>query len=117
MLDHDWGREAFNRFPDLIERFDCVDSPYALWFELREEFQQAYKAPRNEDLISRFYAFADWCCSQPSGATAEDDLSTCVSVCFYEHIPELAVNRLAYLGCEGGYGIDLYGARYFHNVS
>jgi hypothetical protein len=89
MLDHDWGKEAFNRFPDLIDRFDFVDSPYALWFELRDAFEQAYKPPRNEDLISRVYAYANWCCSQPDGATAEDDLGSCVCVCFYEHIPEI----------------------------
>jgi hypothetical protein len=88
MLDHEWGKEAFNKFPDLIDRFESVDSPYALWYELRQALHEAYKSPRNEDLISRIYAFADWCCAQPRGATAEDDLSTCVHVCFYEHIPE-----------------------------
>jgi hypothetical protein len=88
MLDYDWGKEAFNRFPELIDRFDSVDSPFALWFELRDAFTESYRAPRNEDLISRIYAFADWCCVQPSGTTAEDDLGSCVLVCFYEHIPE-----------------------------
>ena len=88
MLDHEWGREAFNRFPELIDRFDSVDSPYLLWIEIRLAFEDAYKEPRNEDLISRIYAYADWCCAQPEGTTAEDDLGTCVAVCFYEHIPE-----------------------------
>jgi hypothetical protein len=88
MLDHDWGKEAFNRFPDLLERFNLVDSPYQLWFELTHAFTEAYKDPRNEDLIARIYAFAEWCCSQPEGTSAEDDLATCVVVCFYEHIPE-----------------------------
>jgi hypothetical protein len=88
MLDHDWGKEAFTRFPELIDRFDFVESPYELWFELSEAFDRAYKAPRDEDLISRIYAYADWCCSQPSGTTAEDDLGSCVVACFYEHIPE-----------------------------
>ncbi|SRR6266481_5636050 len=88
MLDHDWGKEAFTRFPELIDHFNFVDSPDALWFELTEAFDQAYKAPRNDDLIARIYAYADWCCSQPSGATAEDDLGSCVCVCFYEHIPQ-----------------------------
>jgi hypothetical protein len=89
MLDHEWGKEAFTRFPELIERFDHVVSPHELWFELTDAFQEAYKAPRNEDLISRIYAFAQWCCLHPSGATEEDDLGSCVCVCFYEHIPEL----------------------------
>ncbi len=88
MLNYEWGREAFERFPELIDRSDFVESPYDLWFELTEAFQKAYKAPRNEDLISRIYAYATWCCLQPSGAAAEDDLGTCVCACFYEHIPE-----------------------------
>jgi hypothetical protein len=89
MLDREWGKEAFNRFPDLIDRFDSVDNPYLVWIELGMAFEEAYKAPRNEDLISRIYAFADWCCSQPRGTTAEDDLGSCVRVCFYEHIPQV----------------------------
>lgn len=81
-------KEAFTRFPELIDRFDHVDSPYALWLELTNAFHNAYKAPRDEDLISRIYAYANWCCSQAEGATAEEDLGSCVCVCFYEHIPE-----------------------------
>jgi hypothetical protein len=88
MLDHDWGREAFTRFPDLIEDLDFVSSPYDVWFVLTEAFKKAYKAPRNEDLISRIYAYAAWCCEQPRGETAENDLGSCVCVCFYEHIPQ-----------------------------
>jgi hypothetical protein len=45
--------------------------------------------PRNEDMIRRIYAYAWWCESQPSGTTAEDDLASCVSVCFMEHIPTI----------------------------
>src|SRR5690348_8630316 len=88
MLDSSWGREALNRFPELIDRFDAVQSPYELWFELRNAFEEAYKPPRNEDLISRIYDYANWCGSQPEGKAAEDDLGTCVCTCFYEHIPE-----------------------------
>lgn len=89
MLDYEWGKEAFNRFPELIDRFDFVESPHSLWIELRFAFDEAYKNPRNEDLISRIYAFADWCCEQPEGTTAEDDLASAVVVGFYEHIPEV----------------------------
>lgn len=91
MLDYEWGRQAFNRFPDLIDSFDLVNSPYDIWIELSAAFRNAYKStPRNEDLISRIYDYATWCCSQPEGATAEDDLGTCVCTGFYEHIPESA---------------------------
>jgi hypothetical protein len=88
VLGNEWGKEAFNRFPELIDRFDFVESPYSLWIELRLAFDEAYKEPRNENLIAKIYAFADWCCEQPRGATAEDDLASSVVVCFYEHIPE-----------------------------
>jgi len=88
MLNHDWGKEAFVRFPELIDRFDHVENPHELWFQLTDAFDEANKPPRNEDLIARIYAFAEWCCLQPQGATAEDDLGSCVCVCFYEHIPE-----------------------------
>jgi hypothetical protein len=88
MLVHSWGKEAFTRFPDLIDRFDGVDSPYSLWHELTSAFTHAYKEPRNEDLIRRIYEFADWCCSQPECKSADNDLGTVVCCCFYEHIPE-----------------------------
>jgi hypothetical protein len=75
-------------FPELSARFEGIDSPYLLWFELNDAFEQAYEAaPRNESLIKRVYNYSDWCCRQPRGKTAEDDLLTCVAVCFYEHIP------------------------------
>jgi hypothetical protein len=88
MLEHEWGKEAFSRFPELIDRFDSVDSPYGLWSELRFAFFKAYKEPSNENLIARIYRYADWCGTQPAGTSAEDDLGTCVHVCFFEHIPE-----------------------------
>ena len=84
-----WKTEATKRFPDLVEWFADADTPYLLWFELFDAFQQAYKNPRNQDLIRRIYAFAAWCESQPPGSTAADDLRTCVTVCFTEHIPTI----------------------------
>ena len=69
---------------DLLGQLDEIH----LWSQLRDLFDLAYGPPRNEDLIKRIYDYADWCCQQPSGTTAEDDLATCVAVSFYEHIPE-----------------------------
>jgi hypothetical protein len=89
MLDHEWGKEAFKRFPDLIDRFDFVESPGKLWIELRLAFCDAYQEPRNEDLIARIYHYAEWCCMQPSGTSAEDDLGSIVCVTFYEDIPTI----------------------------
>jgi hypothetical protein len=71
------------KFAGLIEKFD---SPYMLWIELGHEFKRAYAAPVNEDLIRRFYMYADWCWRQRSHK--ELDLNNCVAVCFYEHLAD-----------------------------
>jgi len=89
MLSNEWRTEAFKRFPEFHNRFEDADNPYLLWFQLRDAFAEAYEEPRNEGLIKRIYEYGDWCCSQPRGETAEDDLATCAAVCFFEHIPEI----------------------------
>jgi hypothetical protein len=90
MLSDTWKTEAFSRFPELREQFEFAecDTPYSLWSELCDAFDAAYEPPRDESMIKRVYDYADWCCQQPRGQTAEDDLLTCVAVSFYEHIPE-----------------------------
>src|ERR1035437_2183242 len=89
MLSNEWRTEAFKRFPEFHDYFEETDNPYSLWEELGNAFEQGYEEPRNEGLIKRIYEYGDWCCSQPRGETAEDDLATCVAVCFFEHIPEI----------------------------
>jgi hypothetical protein len=90
MSSDTWKTEAYRRFPELQESFEAgkCDTPYLLWFQLLDAFRAAYDLPRNESLIKRIYDYSDWCCQQPSGETAEDDLLTCVAVSFYEHIPD-----------------------------
>ena len=91
MLSNKWREEAISRFPELSENLeepDDIETPYMLWFELRNLFEKSYQPPRNEELIKRIYSYAEWCEKQPRGTTAEDDLPTCVYVCFYEHIPD-----------------------------
>jgi hypothetical protein len=84
-----WKSEAMERFPEFAERLEEWKNPYPLWFDLRDAFEEAYgRLPLDDDLIGRVYGFADWFRKQPSGTTAEDDLPTCVAVCFYEHVPE-----------------------------
>ena len=87
-----WREKAGEMFPELASRIEAalqdLDSPYTLWFELREAFEEAYDKTRpDESLIKRIYRYSDWCCEQPRRPTAEDDLLTCVTVSFYEHIP------------------------------
>src|SRR5262245_30277607 len=81
-----WRAKALELLPEfsaLIERFD---SPYMLWIELGLEFERAYGPPVKEDLIRRFYTYADWCWRQR--AQKELDLNNCVAVCFYEHLAD-----------------------------
>jgi len=89
-----WKQKAEEMFPELVSRFEDADTPYLLWFELHEAFEGAYnKSPRDESLILRIYQYSDWSANQARGQTAEDDLLTCVAVCFYEHIPQHPVAR------------------------
>jgi hypothetical protein len=84
-----WKQRAEEIFPELVSQFEEADTPYMLWFELRNVFEEAYEqSPPDESLIRRIYQYSDWCVNQPRGLTAEDDLLTCVAVCFYEHIPQ-----------------------------
>ena len=83
-----WLEKAGEMFPELAAALEHVDSPYDLWVELWLAFEDAYeKTPPDESLIKRIYRYSDWCCEQPRGTTAADDLLTCVCVSFYEMIP------------------------------
>jgi hypothetical protein len=83
-----WREKAAEMFPELAPGLEGVDSPYSLWVDLWLAFEDAYeKTPPDESLIRRIYGYSDWCCEQPRGITAADDLFTCVCVSFYEMIP------------------------------
>lgn len=89
-----WYLEAEARFPELVERFregGEVDGggPYAVWHILWEVFADAYGDPRDDDRIRRVYGYCDWCLGQPPGSSADDDLGSCIAVCFFEMIPTL----------------------------
>ena len=88
-MNTEWLKEAHRRFGDREDVFEYVETPYSLWSNLREVFKRAYDYPYKEADIRAVYEYAEWSCRQPRGETAEDDLLTCVAVCFYEHIPEV----------------------------
>ena len=83
-----WREKASEMLPELTSRIEAADSTYDLWIDLRLAFEDAYEqSPPGYSLIRRIYQYSDWCCDQPRGETADDDLLTCVAVCFFEHIP------------------------------
>lgn len=88
-----WRAAAIERLPELRRTIASADSVMALWIELGNEFQKAYRDPRNDDLIRRIYAYADWCLAAPRNDDAGRDPVTAVAVAFYEHIPDWPAAR------------------------
>jgi len=88
-MNTEWLEEAHRRFGHRDDVFEYVETPYRLWSNLSDVFKRAYDYPYKEADIRAIYEYADWSCRQPRGETSEDDLLTCVAVCFYEHIPQV----------------------------
>jgi hypothetical protein len=81
-----WRGEAARRFPDLLGKLAEADSPGMFWIDLHFEFEDAYDAGRPER-VAAIYGYAKWCCEQPQGKTAADDLGSIVATHLFEHIP------------------------------
>src|SRR5690242_6827264 len=82
-----WRAAAIQRLPEFREIVASAEHVMALWIELRWKFKEAYRDPRNDDLIRRIYSYADWCLDAPRNDDAGQDPLTAVTVAFYEHIP------------------------------
>jgi hypothetical protein len=80
-----WRQQAFERLPEFRTQLQEAKNPYAYWIELHLRFKDACRNG-NLDLFARILDYAEWCMNQPRGKTAEDDLPTCVHVCFVEHV-------------------------------
>jgi hypothetical protein len=87
-----WRAAAIERLPEFQHVVAAADTVMALWIELGLEFEKAYRE-RNESLIGRIYAFADWCLKAPQGPDAGLDPFTAAVVGFYEHIPTIPAAR------------------------
>jgi len=89
----DWKSAALAIIPDLEREIGEAETPYLLWFDLYHAFREAYNPPGNEALIGRIYRYAKWCLDQPRGGRYEDDIKTCVCLCFYQNVPLLPQAR------------------------
>lgn len=87
MLIPQWRTKAFEILPEMRREISESEDPMQLWIEINMHFEDAYVEPRNESLIRRVYEYEAWCLTQDGGETAGDHLPTCVSICFWEHIP------------------------------
>jgi hypothetical protein len=89
-----WRAEALQRLPELRTQIDSAPGIMAFWGEAWFAFRRAYEQnPRNESLIERTYAFADWCANARRGPDAGKDPSTAIVVSFYEDIPTVPAAR------------------------
>ena len=88
-----WQSTAIERLPELRETIAKAWNIMSLWIELSLAFDNAYREPRNDDLIARIYSYADWCLAAPRNDDAGHDPSTAVAVGFYEHIPQSKAAR------------------------
>jgi hypothetical protein len=89
----DWKTNALLLIPDLAPEIEEAQTPYLLWLSLYEAFREAYGQHQNDALIGQIYAYAKWCLAQPRHAVMEEDLTTCVCLCFYQNIPLLEAAR------------------------
>ena len=69
-----WRSEAIERLPELRDTIAKAESIMSLWIELHLTFQNAYREPKNDELIARIYSYADWCLTAPrnDGKTNRD---------------------------------------------
>jgi hypothetical protein len=81
--DQSWQNEARRRFTEIKGSANWLETPYALWVEMRAIFVCAYE-DGDMSMVARIYDFSKWCVQHSSAAM---DLITPVAVCFYEHIP------------------------------
>lgn len=88
-----WRSAAIERLPALRETIAAAETIMSLWIELLLKFEDAYRDPKNDDLIARIYSFADWCFAAPRNDDAGHDPATVVLVNFYEHIPQSKAAR------------------------
>jgi hypothetical protein len=89
----EWKSTALLMVPQLPLEIEEAETPYLLWFALYQAFRDAYQEPRNDELIGQIHAYAKWCLTQPRPAELEDNLTTCVCLCFYQNIPLLEPAR------------------------
>jgi hypothetical protein len=81
------------RLPELRRTIDEAHSVMDLWIDRTTRFEDAYRTPRNDDLIARIYAFSAWCLGAPRNADAGRDPCTAAMVAFDEHIPKTKAAR------------------------
>ncbi len=82
--------EMLRLFPEASEcvQLDGSDGDYVAAAELADWIASGGVDPQVPDQVARLREFANWCCSQPEGETADDDIGTIYMVGFFETLLE-----------------------------
>ena len=78
--------EMLRQFPEAAKsiRLDGSDGDYLAAAELADWIASGGVDPQVPDQVARLRAFAEWCCSQPEGKSADDDIGTIYMIGFLE---------------------------------
>ena len=80
--------EVLRRFPEIKRHLSEGDEqlPYLYFSYVAWWIETLSPSEVSDDLIQRITSFGDWCCSQPEGKDASDDLGTILMVGLYENL-------------------------------
>lgn len=79
-----WRRTAIEMLPELKPAIDSAPNSMALWIELYEVLEAAYRRdPPDESLVRRIYEYAGW-----TWERRHPDLGQAVTCAFYEHLAD-----------------------------
>src|SRR5215217_5955871 len=81
-----WRKEAFDRLPELRRKLQEEKSAYGFFHEVVNALESAHLR-REDDMIRRIYAYANWCLQAPRGKDSSDDMLTIMAVSFFESLP------------------------------
>jgi hypothetical protein len=80
-------QEVVRRFPEIVPLLCDGDEelPYVYFSHIARWIGSLARSEVSGDTSSRISSFGDWCCSQPGGKDAADDLGTILMVGLYEN--------------------------------
>ena len=87
--------EVLKRFPEIKPNIDEGDeeSPYLYFSYIAWWVESLSRSEVTSKVIDRIGSFGEWCCKQPEGKDASDDLGTILMTGLYESLANSASGR------------------------
>jgi hypothetical protein len=88
-------QEVLRRFPEIEQHLSDgdEDSPYLYFSYIAWWIESLSILEVSDDIVQRVSSFGEWCCAQPEGKDASDDLATILMVGLYESLGSSAGGR------------------------